>query len=311
MAASMDWLGPALDGTNQLINMNFQQNQNKRNQRWQEEMYWMDAQQKVDRWNENNAYMEGMWNKQNAYNEKIWKELQDYNSPAAQMARFKAAGLNPNLIYGQGNMVSPQGVADFKGSGMASTGNIPANNRPAPQMSNTNMWAMGQALAQDTHNKEAQTNNLEAQNQVLQQEAAQKAVATAGMLTKNEHSAFDLRLAQELRQTGIDSAREALKQAQNNTKFQLNEEERKAAASSMNLREAAQRILNMRGQHWNNYLESQLKQYEIDLNARGLQKNDALLFRYLGEFLENAKTEWKQQNWVPKSQKEYEDKFEK
>ena len=25
-----------------------------------------------------------------------------YNSPAAQMARFKAAGLNPNLIYGQG-----------------------------------------------------------------------------------------------------------------------------------------------------------------------------------------------------------------
>ncbi|AXH77710.1 MAG: DNA pilot protein [Microviridae sp.] len=32
------------------------------------------------------------WNKQNAY-----------NSPASQMARFKAAGLNPNLIYSQGN----------------------------------------------------------------------------------------------------------------------------------------------------------------------------------------------------------------
>lgn len=32
-----------------------------------------------------------MWNMQNAY-----------NSPAAQMARFKQAGLNPNLIYGQG-----------------------------------------------------------------------------------------------------------------------------------------------------------------------------------------------------------------
>lgn len=33
-----------------------------------------------------------MWNLQNAY-----------NSPAAQMERFKAAGLNPHLIYGQGN----------------------------------------------------------------------------------------------------------------------------------------------------------------------------------------------------------------
>lgn len=40
------------------------------------------------------AYKRGIrnWNLQNAY-----------NSPAAQMQRFKDAGLNPNLIYGQGN----------------------------------------------------------------------------------------------------------------------------------------------------------------------------------------------------------------
>ena len=33
------------------------------------------------------------WNRQNAY-----------NTPAAQMQRFKAAGLNPHLIYSQSNM---------------------------------------------------------------------------------------------------------------------------------------------------------------------------------------------------------------
>lgn len=40
------------------------------------------------------AYQRGinMWNMQNAY-----------NSPEAQMNRFKAAGLNPHLIYGQGS----------------------------------------------------------------------------------------------------------------------------------------------------------------------------------------------------------------
>lgn len=32
-----------------------------------------------------------------------WNRQNLYNSPEAQMARFKAAGLNPNLIYGQGN----------------------------------------------------------------------------------------------------------------------------------------------------------------------------------------------------------------
>lgn len=34
-----------------------------------------------------------------------------YNSPAAQMARFKEAGLNPNLIYGQGTSGITSGTA--------------------------------------------------------------------------------------------------------------------------------------------------------------------------------------------------------
>lgn len=33
----------------------------------------------------------------------MWNAQNLYNSPAQQMARFGAAGLNPNLIYGQGN----------------------------------------------------------------------------------------------------------------------------------------------------------------------------------------------------------------
>lgn len=33
----------------------------------------------------------------------MWRLQNDYNSPQAQMARFQAAGLNPHLIYQQGN----------------------------------------------------------------------------------------------------------------------------------------------------------------------------------------------------------------
>lgn len=40
---------------------------------------------------------------QNEYNINMWKMQAQYNSPQAQMERFRAAGLNPNLIYGQGN----------------------------------------------------------------------------------------------------------------------------------------------------------------------------------------------------------------
>lgn len=39
----------------------------------------------------------------NKYNIKLWREQAAYNTPANQMARFREAGLNPNLIYSQGN----------------------------------------------------------------------------------------------------------------------------------------------------------------------------------------------------------------
>lgn len=38
---------------------------------------------------------------QNRWNIEQWQRENDYNSPTAQMSRFRAAGLNPNLAYGQ------------------------------------------------------------------------------------------------------------------------------------------------------------------------------------------------------------------
>lgn len=40
---------------------------------------------------------------QNRMSKKAWRVQQRYNTPANQMARYNAAGLNPNLIYAQGN----------------------------------------------------------------------------------------------------------------------------------------------------------------------------------------------------------------
>lgn len=54
---------------------------------------------------------------QNLQNEKFIQAQNSYNSPVSQMARFQDAGLNPNLIYGQGNpgnQSSPQQAADIK-----------------------------------------------------------------------------------------------------------------------------------------------------------------------------------------------------
>lgn len=51
----------------------------------------------------NYKYQQKLAEQQNQYNIDMWKMQADYNSPQAQMQRFKDAGLNPNLIYGQGS----------------------------------------------------------------------------------------------------------------------------------------------------------------------------------------------------------------
>lgn len=49
------------------------------------------------------AYNYLLKQQEQAYNLELWKLQNEYNSPAAQMARYQDAGLNPNLIYGQQN----------------------------------------------------------------------------------------------------------------------------------------------------------------------------------------------------------------
>lgn len=50
----------------------------------------------------NYHYQKKMAAYQNELNLKNWRMQNEYNSPSAQMQRFMEAGLNPNLIYGQG-----------------------------------------------------------------------------------------------------------------------------------------------------------------------------------------------------------------
>lgn len=298
MAANLSWIGAATDGTNQMLNMNFQNWQNKKNRQFTEDMYWADAKQKVDRWNENNQYMEGMWNKQNAYNEKMWHEMQAYDTPAAQMQRYKDAGLNPNLIYGQSNVVGAMGTANFQGSGKAETGTISHPNYRAPQMGRTGFPDIGTI--------QAQTNNLEAQNALLKAQAANVQVDSLVKAKDADLKGIDLDLKQSLFGYQVDAAREGVRKTQNDIQMALSHNEREAAQSSMTLKEAAQRILNMRGQNVGQELENQIKQYEVDLNKMGLSVHDGAWWRALSKILNKVKNEYKSEDYIPQDQKEYE-----
>lgn len=78
-----------------------------------------------------------------------WRMQNEYNSPTAQMQRFRDAGLNPNLIYGQTNEAPAVRTTDVK----------PWNPK-APE------YNLDRAVDSyfNTQMKEAQINNLKAQN---------------------------------------------------------------------------------------------------------------------------------------------------
>ena len=112
------------------------------------------------------SYSREMYDKQRADALADWNMQNAYNSPKEQMTRFKEAGLNPNLIYGQ-----------MSNSPVVRTSSPQSYNPTAPQIdlgSSANM-AIGQYY--DTQLKSAQIDLVKAQADATLQEALIK-VAT-------------------------------------------------------------------------------------------------------------------------------------
>lgn len=120
---------------------------------------------------------------QNKWNKEQWDRENAYNSPSQQMQRFKDAGLNPNLIYGQSNT-----SAQLSGSLTAGQGYSPQDfsssfdhgiaDRAVSQGDNMIKSAgqLGQSLMQmpmyaaQVDNVKAQTENIRAQTSKTSQE---------------------------------------------------------------------------------------------------------------------------------------------
>lgn len=105
----------------------------------------------------NREYNLNLAKMQNQWNVEQWNRENAYNSPAAQMARYKAAGLNSDLIYGQQNLsaASPEMTAG-EGSQPTDVSNL-ANKRTigdiAAQASQTRLTNAQAKLAESQAKK--------------------------------------------------------------------------------------------------------------------------------------------------------------
>lgn len=94
---------------------------------------------------------------QNEWNLQQWERENEYNNPLNQMARLKAAGLNPNLVYGNGAAQSTAAPSPSLTSGAPSS--------PQDMSLMAQRPTVGQIMNQALQNRilQAQVENTEAQ----------------------------------------------------------------------------------------------------------------------------------------------------
>lgn len=148
-----------------------QKRENQRNRDWNLNLAKMQNQWNIDQWNRENAY----------------------NTPAAQMARFKVADLNPDLMYGQQNLAaaSPEMTAG-EGSQPTDVSNL-ANKRTIGDMmvqaSQTRLTNAQAKLAESQANKtDAETEGQGYQNEILKSDAAFRDALNSGTVQLNNMS---------------------------------------------------------------------------------------------------------------------------
>lgn len=245
----------------------------------------------------NRGYNESQYSKVRKDNLKDWEMQNAYNSPAAQMERLKAAGLNPHLVYGNGAV---------------------ANNASQPKTAEMQTVALeaprfdpGAVMGAyfDTQVKQAQTDNLKAQKTVLDQEALLKSVQALGLLANTDKTKEETENIRLLRQSTIDAAKANVKKLEadiestkTNTFYTLQENARKEALQPITIQTMNETIKNMAEQRRlsqqqrqeiitriNNMVkDGQLKDWEIELSKMGIKPGDPLWQRKVTEFINKA-----------------------
>lgn len=119
----------------------------------------------------------------------------EYNSPANQMMRFKQAGLNPNLIYGQGNAGNTAVSMPRYQAPNVNYGYVPDQSVPAMLSG-----------FQDMMLKSLQINNMQAHNDNLRANTVFRGLKNMDQVAKNWFNFANTDFSTWVRQGGVGSS---------------------------------------------------------------------------------------------------------
>ena len=143
---------------------------------------------------------------QNRTNLEHWNIQNEYNTPAQQMSRYQAAGLNPNLIYGQQNTAGS--IDPYKAPKME------------PYTGINYGLAEGLESARDTYFQGKQIQNLTAQNDLIKQQTISEVSKQANTAANTANTEQQTHLSKILQDSSLEAARANIEKIKADTEFQ-------------------------------------------------------------------------------------------
>lgn len=131
-------------------------------------------------------------------NKAMWEAQNQYNTPSSQMMRYGEAGLNPNLIYGQGSSGNATNAPSFEAPRFGAA-QIGARFTPFQIPEVLGMY-------QDYQLKQEQIASVQAQNALTVEKTRSEAVNRMVSSITGRRKEFDLDLASELRKYTVEGA---------------------------------------------------------------------------------------------------------
>jgi len=234
--------------------------------------------------NERNIAFQQEVNQQNIdWNEKMWDKTNQYNSPLMQMARFKEAGLNPHLIYGQGTIAQQPHEPNLTAPSVSAL----------PVDTTMNEVGQGAFLAMQNYvaNKKQQIeiDNAKKAQDVMDAQITNTNASTANTLASTARTTQQTNQAEELwsntvataeanlRNTSLqgDSIEQQIRSSQLGNKLT----EAQIQSTAQGIQESIARISNLKAQGENMKADIELKKLDLNLKRLGIQPTDSPIFR--------------------------------
>lgn len=231
------------------------------------------------------SYSREMYDKQRADALADWKMQNEYNSPSAQMARFKEAGLNPNLIYGQ-----------MTNAPVVRTSSAQSYSPTAPQIDLGGTANMAINQYYDSQLKNATIDNVKAQADANQQIALLKAME---VLKESKNVPMYEGLANANANMRFNEA--AMKGEEYEQFVEFKDLRKKSLVANIDSVISATQLSNENKIKVQTEIENlkktgELQKLEIDMRKAGIAPNDPLLLRIIaqglpvGDWIQKAKT---------------------